>query len=302
MADTTPSNGTPATNTPETTNQTSTPQAQTQTNMSNGDLPWAKVILPTTSSGMGGIGQSKHNLQVGDWVFGIFADGDDCQQPIILGVIPGGSGASTGAGSGSGSSSGSGYSSGSGSGSSSSGFNEVGNVPSGQKIEFAYNKLKSLGFTHEQTCGIMGNIYEESKFNTSAHGDLHLAQTAYGICQWRGVRWTHLREYADGKKKSPLDYETQLEFIKYEMERYPEDTRWCWGMLQNAKTSGDAAIAFADYEFFEGCRFKGRGIPSCTKSPKMNARIKAANGFDQQFRGKAGQSPASISNTQTPSK
>ena len=48
------------------------------------DLPWAHVMLPTTS-GPGGF----HNIKPSDWVFGFFRDPDTLQQPIIMGVLPG---------------------------------------------------------------------------------------------------------------------------------------------------------------------------------------------------------------------
>lgn len=46
-------------------------------------LPWAYVALPTTASGMSGIG-STHGLVDGSWVFGFFQDGRDAQQPFVL--------------------------------------------------------------------------------------------------------------------------------------------------------------------------------------------------------------------------
>ena len=53
------------------------------------DLPWAMVILPVTSSGISGLGQSPSFLVEGTWVFGYFRDGEECQEPVILGSLPG---------------------------------------------------------------------------------------------------------------------------------------------------------------------------------------------------------------------
>lgn len=66
--------------------------AQYKSKVSQGDLPWALVMMPTTSSGQSGIGINKHGLQPESWVVGFFADGDNCQQPIIVGTLPGGPG------------------------------------------------------------------------------------------------------------------------------------------------------------------------------------------------------------------
>ena len=53
------------------------------------DLPWASVILPTTSAGISGLGQSPSFMVEGTWVMGYFRDGENCQEPVILGTLPG---------------------------------------------------------------------------------------------------------------------------------------------------------------------------------------------------------------------
>lgn len=57
--------------------------------VSDGDLPWALVLYPTTGGQTGG-GNASHNLTPGSWVVGFFFDGIDSQQPIVIGVINGG--------------------------------------------------------------------------------------------------------------------------------------------------------------------------------------------------------------------
>lgn len=53
------------------------------------ELPWCLVMLPTTSAGVSGIGQSATGLLEGSWVFGYFRDGDRRQEPVIMGSLPG---------------------------------------------------------------------------------------------------------------------------------------------------------------------------------------------------------------------
>ena len=53
------------------------------------DLPWASVILPTTSAGISGLGSSPSFMVEGTWVMGYFRDGENCQEPVILGTLPG---------------------------------------------------------------------------------------------------------------------------------------------------------------------------------------------------------------------
>ena len=53
-------------------------------NLSTDDLPWAKCLMPVTHSQQARMG-GKHGLLPGCWVIGFFLDGEDCQQPIIIG-------------------------------------------------------------------------------------------------------------------------------------------------------------------------------------------------------------------------
>lgn len=57
-------------------------------------LPWAFVCLPTTASGVSGVG-STHGLTDGSWVFGFFLDGRDAMQPIVVGSFQGSPGFSS---------------------------------------------------------------------------------------------------------------------------------------------------------------------------------------------------------------
>ena len=51
------------------------------------DLPWAIPIQPITSAGISGIGTTPLGPVEGSWVFGFFLDGNDMQQPAMLGTI-----------------------------------------------------------------------------------------------------------------------------------------------------------------------------------------------------------------------
>ena len=53
------------------------------------DLPWAHCVLPTTSSGITGLGQSPSFLVEGSWCVGFFRDGSFAQEPVVLGSLPG---------------------------------------------------------------------------------------------------------------------------------------------------------------------------------------------------------------------
>ena len=54
------------------------------------DLPWASVVLPTTSAGISGLGQSPSFIVEGAWVWGYFRDGNGLmQEMVIVGTLPG---------------------------------------------------------------------------------------------------------------------------------------------------------------------------------------------------------------------
>jgi len=53
------------------------------------DLPWAHPMLPITSSGISGIGQTPLGLLEGSWVIGFFRDADTKQDAVIMGSLPG---------------------------------------------------------------------------------------------------------------------------------------------------------------------------------------------------------------------
>ena len=53
------------------------------------DLPWAVIMQPTTSAAVSGIGSAPVGLVTGTWCVGFFMDGDDMQQPIVMGTIGG---------------------------------------------------------------------------------------------------------------------------------------------------------------------------------------------------------------------
>lgn len=53
------------------------------------DLPWANVMMPVNSASISGVGITPTGLVEGSWVAGFFADGENAQDPIIMGSLPG---------------------------------------------------------------------------------------------------------------------------------------------------------------------------------------------------------------------
>lgn len=58
-----------------------------RTELPDNDLPWAHVMVsPSDGNAQGGLGKT-HKLVGGETVFGFFLDGDDSQQPVVIGSI-----------------------------------------------------------------------------------------------------------------------------------------------------------------------------------------------------------------------
>ena len=53
------------------------------------DLPWATPSQPITSAAMNGIGSTPLGPVEGTWVFGFFRDGENAQEPVIIGTFGG---------------------------------------------------------------------------------------------------------------------------------------------------------------------------------------------------------------------
>lgn len=78
--------------------------------------------------------------------------------------------------------------------------------------QICWNYYRSVGFTEEQTAGLLGNIYTESSFKTTATNGSH-----WGIHQWGGGRYAALQKLAATKGKAWTDLEVQLEFAVSEL-------------------------------------------------------------------------------------
>lgn len=171
------------------------------TDVSDEDLPWATVLLPATS-GETSSTNSSIALDTGDWVVGFYADGDNCQQPIVLGALGQGkdsdnyspTGGDTAFDGGDDSGGGSDIPDGGGDDGSGNGTGTQLNdtaVPGNSVEAKVYVLLKTellrrLGGneekSHQIACAIMGNINQESSFNLNAQ---NVGEAAFGLIQWR---------------------------------------------------------------------------------------------------------------------
>ncbi len=73
--------------------------------------------------------------------------------------------------------------------------------------------LLGMGLNKYQVAGILGNMEQESSFNTAAVNEIG----ASGICQWMNERYDGLVRYAASKGKDWTDLEIQLKYLMAEI-------------------------------------------------------------------------------------
>lgn len=139
---------------------------------------------------------------------------------------------------------------------------------SGDTKNTVWNFLKGKGLSDEQAAGIMGNIQQESNFNSSS---LNSSSGAFGLFQWLGGRKTNLENYARSKGKDPSDVTTQLEYFWSEIENGGQYNTL--DKLKATNSAGDAATSFEK-------SFERSG------GSAMDKRINYANTIYSQYKGK----------------
>jgi len=202
--------------------------------ISDDDLPWAQVGIPVTEDGSSGQGANSQ-LKIRAQVFGIFLDGKNSQLPLVLGSIP----------------------------KIETNTNSIDEsspsvsipIDGNTNIEKAFNFFISPEggeFTPQQACGMIGNFCVESGA-TSNRGDINPAavsgfkdEGSFGIAQWNpakkaGNRFGELQKFAGRINKNYREIETQLRFVKHELETIPY---LGLGQLRSTTTLKDATIIF----------------------------------------------------------
>ena len=238
------------------------------TRVSNGDLPGAMVMHPTTGGQTSG-GNASHSLKEGSWVVGFFVDGEDSQQPIVIGTINGGPGSVNNS-----PLVGSTPTVGNYRNTSTPQYNET-DIPTSQltgsdnavkAYNYFWEKISSEGsFSGDKkfmVAAIVGNLMVESgdSLNPQAYNPNDLGESSYGIAQWRSGKYdraTPMFKYCGcSSKMSPPNLpplERQLDFIWHE---FHTSERGAYSKILTATTIQDAVEGIIHYERDES--YKGR--------------------------------------------
>jgi len=240
------------------------------TRVSNGDLPWALVMYPTTGGQTSG-GNASHSLKEGSWVVGFFVDGEDSQQPIVIGSINGGPGSVN-----SSPLDGSTPTAGNYTNTSTPQYNNSGaDTPTSQltgsdngmkAYNFFWEKISSEGsFSGDKKCmvaAIVGNLMVESGdgLNPQAYNPNDLGESSYGIAQWRAGKYDRatpmFRFCGCSSNMTPPNLpplERQLDFVWHE---FHTSERAAFSKILTATTIQDAVDGIIRYERDES--YKGR--------------------------------------------
>ncbi len=233
--------------------------------ISDADLPYAQVILPTTGGGTSGIGENQQILP-GARVTGFFIDGDLCQLPVVIGILPhvakppenrvddGPDAVLTSIRP------------------SSKVFQSENNtiteavratssptLDERKKICWEFFSKKSSIYTPQRIAGIIGNLIVESNIDPKKHQDVKVIGdgkgSGRGIAQWGsksdGNRWQDCIAFARSMGVSEYGLVLQLQFIHHELQTKPYHCRNFY------KTVSVAAATMSFCRHYEGPRDEG---------------------------------------------
>lgn len=160
-----------------------------------------------------------------------------------------------------------------------------------------WNYFKNKGLSDEAVAGLMGNIKQESNFNSKA---VNKSSGASGIFQWLGGRKTGLQDYAKSVGKSWTDLEVQLDYAWKEMQG--KEKKSLEGLKKTNLTASQQAIEFeknfersggsgnkkrasaADqyYNKYKGTN-GGAGVGIDTSQQAIDQAIAELNGLNQEI-------------------
>ena len=101
----------------------------------------------------------------------------------------------------------------------------------------------------EQASAIVGHLIAESGLTPSKINGNDLGATSGGLGQWRGERFTKLKQFAKNQGKTWNNLDTQVDFLIHELSTDYQDV---YNKLISANNPTDASKAWSYYEKFAG--------------------------------------------------
>jgi len=118
-------------------------------------------------------------------------------------------------------------------------------------VRYVFDFFIRKGLKDYQACGILGNMYKESMFNTGIVGD---SRTSLGMAQWHKGRLQKLSNFSKIKGKPITDKDLQLDFLWNELNgKYSS----VLNKINNSRNIKDVSFQWAcKYEVCENCCIK----------------------------------------------
>lgn len=110
-----------------------------------------------------------------------------------------------------------------------------------QKVAYLTDKY---GLPPVGAAGVVGGLYQESRFNPTA---THDGGRGYGMAGWDPNRTAALNQFAKMQGKPISDPQVQLDFVAHEGKNGDMGAQRAWAMLQTAKTPQEATTAMMHY-------------------------------------------------------
>ena len=130
-------------------------------------------------------------------------------------------------------------------------YSPVQNMAEQQSVIYRY-LTDVLGFSTASAYAVMANIQAESDFCPTAETLDTNGLISYGICQWNGERYEHLKQFCAEQGLNAAETTAQLAFLKYELEgTYAKQYQTMLNFPDNAESCYNAGYYWASE--FEIC-------------------------------------------------
>ena len=116
------------------------------------------------------------------------------------------------------------------------------------EIQIYYFILSNLGLNEACACGIMANMWGESRFRPTAENPYG---GAYGLCQWLGSRKTALINFCNNNGYKYNTVEGQLRYLKYELEHSEWNAYNKMKAVKNNTADGAFEAGYVWQQYFE---------------------------------------------------